>query len=94
MEGSINASVMARQALGTGIEYTELGLKDADTAEVPGSGDEFVEESLLDLTLWVDLLLVLSDEIVEFRLIFWLNGKLFGNEAVFAGVLRTDGLAF
>jgi hypothetical protein len=43
VEGALEAGVMAGEAIGKGIEEVDSGFEDADTAEIPSGGDEFVE---------------------------------------------------
>jgi len=77
VEGSLTAGLVARQAIILRVEQVEFRLEDA--AQVPGGGDQFVEQGLLDLSAGVNLAQTAS---------------CLGSEAVLAGILRTAGLAW
>jgi hypothetical protein len=94
VKGALEAGVMAREAIGKGIEQVDAGLEDVDAAEIPGGGDEFVEEGLLERAARLDFGLVVSLQLLEGCLFFGLDDELLGGEAVFQGILRTAGFTF
>ena len=84
----------ARQTVELGIEHVDRGLEDADAAEIPGGGDEFIEEGLLEGALGLDFALVTGEQVIEGLEVLRLDDQLLGSEAVLEGVLQTAGLAF
>jgi len=62
--------IVVEQVVAGGGAGAELGFHDADAAEVPGGGDEFVEEGLLEDALGSDVGLESSEQFVEFLAIF------------------------
>jgi hypothetical protein len=62
--------IVVEQVVAGGCAGAELGFHNADAAEVPGGGDELVEEGLLEGTLGSDVGLESSEQFVEFLAIF------------------------
>jgi hypothetical protein len=94
LHGALKTDVITGQAVILGIEHIDGGLEDADAAEIPSGGNEFVKESLLESALGVDLGLVTGLELVEGFEVFRLDEQLLGREAVLEGVLGAAGFAF
>ena len=74
MEGFLKTGVMARQAIEARIEHIDFGLEKVNAVKVPGCGDEFLEESLLEWALRIDLPLILRVQNVELGLILRNDG--------------------
>ena len=87
MKGSLKAGMVAREAIGLGIEQVDSGLEEADTAQIPGGCDQFVEEGLLKSALRVDFALIAGLQFLEGFTLFRLDDQLLGGEAVFESVL-------
>jgi hypothetical protein len=88
VKGALDARFVASQAVELGEENVvveeiaagrsagvELRFHDADAAQVPGCGDEFVEEGLLEDALGSDVGLVAGEQFVELLAIFGSDEK-------------------
>ena len=73
-------------------EVVEFVFQIEGTEHVPAGGDEFVEEDVFEGAFGLDLGVEFVSQIVENRLEIGRDGL--GGEAVFAGVLGGDALAF
>ena len=94
VEGALKTGVMAGEAIVLGIEHVGLGLQNTDAAKVPGGGDQFIEESLLDWAAGIDLALIVGEDLFEIFALLGFNQELLSGEAMLAGVLGAASLAF
>ena len=106
MEGALDARLMAGEAIELGLKFViveqvsiggearaEVGFHAADSAKVPGGGDQLIEEGLLKRALGRDVGLESGEQFVEFFAILGADDEVFGRESVLAGVLRGGGFA-
>ena len=87
VESAFEPGVVTAQAVGQRIKHVSLGLEGAHATEIPGGGDELVEESFLDGALGLDVVLIVREELLELFAFFGLYGQLLRGEAVLAGIL-------
>jgi hypothetical protein len=92
--GAFESGVVAREALRQRVAHIGLGLEDADAAEIPVSGHEFVKQSLLDGALGLNILLIVREQLFELFALLGIDDGLLRGEAVFAGVLRAARFTF
>src|SRR5215471_2284012 len=105
MEGALDACLVPCQPVELGLKLigkdvlvgcgmgAKLGLKTADAAQVPGRGDQLVEESLLKRALRGDVGLEPGEQFVEFLAILGADEEVLRGESVLAGVLGGARLA-
>jgi hypothetical protein len=86
--------MMALEAIELWVEHVDAGLEKADTAEIPGGGNEFIEEVLLECAARIDFGLVTSAQFLKGFPLFGMDDELLGGKAVFEGVLRAAGFSF
>jgi len=96
VEGSLDAGVVAGETveLVGVVLIARLGFKKANAAKVPGGGNQFIEQSLLDGALGLDVGLEAGEEVFEFLLFAGGDDDFAGGEAVFRGILRGAGFSF
>ena len=89
MEGSLDAGVVAGEPIELGgVLIAWIGFQQANTAQVPGGGDQFIEQCLLDGALGFDVCYKIGEQAVEYFLLTGGDDDLASGEAVFRGVLR------
>src|SRR5260370_16832876 len=102
MKGALDAGLVAVQAIQVFFELFGCScgvragpdLHAADTAEIPGGGNQVVEHAELDGVLGCDIGLVSVQELLEFLAFMWLDDYVTGGESVGASVLRRAGPTF
>jgi hypothetical protein len=106
MEGALDAGFVAGDAVEFGLEVvrgkqvavfdavTQLGFHAASAAKVPGGGDQFIEQGLLDGALRFDLGQEIGQELLEFFVLAGRDDHFAGAEAMLRSVLRGAGFAF
>jgi len=102
MKGALDAGLVAVQAVQVFFELFGCScgvragsdLHAADTAEIPGGGDQVVEQGLLGCALWLDIRLVVVEQFLEFLVLIWRDDQVASGEAVCSSVLGRAGLTF